>query len=248
MIRFTCPNGHKLSINESAAGKPGKCPNCKAKFFVPKPDENEPSPSEDDMIVFLCPNGHRLNGPKELQGKAGQCPHCNSKFHIPIYDDELVDDDDVIEDVEEFEEVSEVASVGSSIDEDENPFAAMAAADSSPDVSSSIPAAPSAAPASDEPQSQQAIEPSSGVSQARQTAAVFLRFWRGRREPEQVEIGFSGQSLVVHFFDISSVEADIGRFAIRQDDGKHAIYLVAWSDITHVAKLASKRLPGDFTS
>lgn len=242
MIRFTCPNGHRLSIKESAAGKPGKCPNCNSKFLVPELEDAEQAPPEEDMIVFLCPNGHRLNGPKSLQGKAGQCPHCGSKFHIPNYDEPLAEEDDeIVEDVEELEEVteelSEMASVGTSSLGPGDNAQGHAAVESQADP---VPAA--------QPGGSSVEQSSQGVSRARQTAAAFLRFWRGRRDPEKVEIGFSGKSLVVHFFDISSVETDIGRFAVRQDDGKHSVFHVAWNDITHVAKIDSKRLPVDFTS
>ncbi|MCR9117190.1 MAG: hypothetical protein NXI22_09635 [bacterium] len=252
MIRFSCPKGHRLSVDDSATGKPGKCPKCGSKFFVPEVDENDVSPVEDDMIVFLCPNGHKLNGPKELQGKAGQCPHCNSKFRIPNYDEEDIDDDEVIEDVEELEDITEVAAVDSGVQPADNPFAALeeAVARSESDVQSQ-PAASEGdpiEPATVTGDSSVGPVPSGNPAIARQMAASFLRFWRGRRDPEQVEIGFSGQSMIVHFFDIASVEADVGRFAVRQDDGRHTVYLVSWQEITHVAKVGSRKLPADFTS
>jgi hypothetical protein len=34
-IRFTCPNGHKLNVKESLAGRRAICPNCGAKLTVP---------------------------------------------------------------------------------------------------------------------------------------------------------------------------------------------------------------------
>jgi hypothetical protein len=34
-IRFTCPNGHRLNVKESLAGKRALCPNCGAKLTVP---------------------------------------------------------------------------------------------------------------------------------------------------------------------------------------------------------------------
>lgn len=35
-IRFLCPNGHKLNVKSYLAGKRGICPQCDAKFLVPK--------------------------------------------------------------------------------------------------------------------------------------------------------------------------------------------------------------------
>ena len=35
-IRFLCPNGHKLNVKAFLAGKRGICPQCDAKFLVPK--------------------------------------------------------------------------------------------------------------------------------------------------------------------------------------------------------------------
>jgi len=34
-ISFKCPNGHKLTTNESKAGKKGKCPVCQCVFEIP---------------------------------------------------------------------------------------------------------------------------------------------------------------------------------------------------------------------
>ncbi|WP_145053740.1 hypothetical protein [Lignipirellula cremea] len=110
MIRFLCPQGHQLSTKVEAAGKPGKCPTCGAKFLIPTAAEAQKALNalRQSTIVFLCPNGHRLNGPSDLQGKAGQCPHCNAKFRIPVYDDEQPVEETSGSDSEILENVTEI--------------------------------------------------------------------------------------------------------------------------------------------
>ncbi len=109
VIEFLCPNGHKIRCADDRANKPAKCPKCGVKFYVPGPEESEPSESGSwatapvqasgspgssssqmasrDQIEFLCPNGHRLWAAVGLQGRPGQCPECGSKFHIPTLAD-----------------------------------------------------------------------------------------------------------------------------------------------------------------
>ncbi len=121
-IRFVCPQGHKLAISPAAAGKPGKCPRCEAKFLVPTVEEAQAveAANRQNTIEFLCPNQHQLNAPRNMQGKRGQCPHCGAKFVIPVYETpsetsqnelESVDEIETIDDVEEVEEVEEVEVV-----------------------------------------------------------------------------------------------------------------------------------------
>lgn len=108
VIEFLCPQGHKIRCGDDRAGKPAKCPKCGVRFYVPGPDDSDPSdsgswataPAETsntpgsgsagalkEQIEFLCPNGHRVWAPISLQGRAGQCPDCGSKFHIPTLAD-----------------------------------------------------------------------------------------------------------------------------------------------------------------
>ena len=109
VIEFLCPNGHKIRCADDRANKPAKCPKCGVKFYVPGPEESEPSESGSwatapvqasgspgssssklasrEQIEFLCPNGHRLWAAVGLQGRPGQCPECGSKFHIPTLAD-----------------------------------------------------------------------------------------------------------------------------------------------------------------
>jgi hypothetical protein len=49
-IRFSCPNGHKLNVKETLAGKRGICPACGAKFVIPSATDSgsvtgSPAPS-----------------------------------------------------------------------------------------------------------------------------------------------------------------------------------------------------------
>lgn len=54
-IEFTCPNGHKLKVKESSAGKTGRCPVCNALVRVPAPASEEEI-SEDAILGILGPH------------------------------------------------------------------------------------------------------------------------------------------------------------------------------------------------
>jgi hypothetical protein len=41
-IRFSCPNGHKLNVKETLAGRRGICPACGAKFVIPSAGDAGP--------------------------------------------------------------------------------------------------------------------------------------------------------------------------------------------------------------
>jgi len=53
-IEFTCPNGHKLRVKESLAGKTGRCPVCSKMIRVPTPPGKEIS--EDAILGILGPH------------------------------------------------------------------------------------------------------------------------------------------------------------------------------------------------
>jgi hypothetical protein len=53
-IQVVCPNGHRLQVQESSAGKTGLCPICKAKVSVPVPSEDEGF--ENDLMDILGPH------------------------------------------------------------------------------------------------------------------------------------------------------------------------------------------------
>jgi hypothetical protein len=85
-IEVTCPQGHRLRVKESFAGKKGLCPVCKTPVLVPKPEKN--AVSEDDILNFIGPSTSGVLGraltPEEIQEleQAGsQIGHSNN--HTP---------------------------------------------------------------------------------------------------------------------------------------------------------------------
>ena len=61
-IRFQCPHGHALKVDDNLAGKTGRCPRCSAMIQIPKPKPKpQPQPkdagngelSEDAIIDIL---------------------------------------------------------------------------------------------------------------------------------------------------------------------------------------------------
>jgi len=107
-IEFTCPNGHKLKVKESSAGKTGRCPVCNALVRVPRSQAEELSedailgilgrhePSETPMPApserspgsagEAAADGPRLAPPKkscvkchrEIDGETHICPYCHT--------------------------------------------------------------------------------------------------------------------------------------------------------------------------
>jgi hypothetical protein len=53
-IQVVCPNGHRLEVQESLAGKTGLCPVCKARVSVPAPSKDQGF--EDELMDILGPH------------------------------------------------------------------------------------------------------------------------------------------------------------------------------------------------
>ena len=93
-IRVVCPNGHKLKVRESFAGKVGLCPTCKARVEVPsaRPEEI----SEDVIMGILGPHvtsGKRSDAdqpqPADQRGRSltpkKSCHQCNQEISAEIH-------------------------------------------------------------------------------------------------------------------------------------------------------------------
>ncbi|MBN2217037.1 MAG: hypothetical protein JW719_06645 [Pirellulales bacterium] len=59
-IRVYCPNGHKLNVKETQAGRRGICPQCGAKFTIPATGE-ETGPDDADQNVSVPPELPRVS-------------------------------------------------------------------------------------------------------------------------------------------------------------------------------------------
>ena len=53
-IHVVCPNGHRLQVQESSAGKTGLCPVCKVKVDIPLPSGD--GGFEDELMDILGPH------------------------------------------------------------------------------------------------------------------------------------------------------------------------------------------------
>lgn len=263
MLRFLCPNGHKVHCSDDQAGRPAKCPQCGVRFRVPVPGEatatEAPSetagaaPPKDELAVsadeqkaprtkepeieFLCPNGHRLHGPASLQGKPGQCPECGSKFRIPTYD-ELEED----EQPEQELGVGHADGTASDIDlatsaepmESEEPALEEEEADlPPPELEEQLDAAGSAI----------------SSQSASRWGSVVRRLWRERSHGAVLEICLENDETIVpdHFVAALS-DGDVGVFAIKSTNGSYTIQAVPWTAISQVVVRGVKSLPGDLRS
>jgi hypothetical protein len=85
-MKFTCPNGHKLSADSSNAGRRGVCPRCKSAFVIPKltPRISESSIlsvlgdyDADQSIVTKVPLATKPGSRAGAAKQTKSCPRCN---------------------------------------------------------------------------------------------------------------------------------------------------------------------------
>lgn len=238
VIKFLCPNGHKIHCPDDQAGRAAKCPSCGVRFRIPELSEledhgsEEPDPDAsqaqlsdsgefpavssdsdsdglgDDEIEFLCPNGHRLHGPPSLQGQPGQCPDCGSRFRVPSHD-EVPDE---IADGDE-ETPKEQISIGRS-DRGE-----ISLEDERPGSS----------------------EPGSNS-----LAALFSRLWAEKSRGAIIELhSADGQTIVPEHFAEGLSTGTHGVFAVSDPDGTYTLTVLAWESVVRVQVRRLKTLPGD---
>lgn len=95
VVRCTC--GAKLSLRAQAAGHKAKCPKCKAKFVVPKPEavgavapqyvppnhaqpKATPKPELLKKIIVECMCGSKLRIRPDARAHNIKCPKCSQSF------------------------------------------------------------------------------------------------------------------------------------------------------------------------
>ncbi|MGL6073247.1 MAG: MJ0042-type zinc finger domain-containing protein [Fimbriiglobus sp.] len=86
MIRFSCPGcAAAFTVDDSKAGKAGKCPKCESQFVIPEA-EGSPAPStsaESNEAVEInpCPKCNaRLTVAASDLGLDVECPHCKTVY------------------------------------------------------------------------------------------------------------------------------------------------------------------------
>ena len=77
MIKLRCPNGHKLSAQESQAGSRALCPKCQAKVLVPRP---EAKISDTSIMAVLGDYG----GDQAIVTRAVLAAKPESRRHAPV--------------------------------------------------------------------------------------------------------------------------------------------------------------------
>jgi len=55
-ISFKCPKGHKLTADDSKAGKKGKCPTCQSAFEIPTPPVTKKDVLTESVILGILGN------------------------------------------------------------------------------------------------------------------------------------------------------------------------------------------------
>lgn len=243
VIRFLCPNGHKIHCPDDQAGRAAKCPSCGVRFRIPELSEVEDHEPEDsdsdasqaqlsdsgefpdmsgsesstlgeDQIEFLCPNGHRLHGPASLQGRPGQCPECGSRFRVPSYD-EVPDEDEG--------NLEEQITLGRSDRDDALPKKEHPATE------------PSLTTTEDAPTGRPGIH---------QLADLFSMLWAERRRGAIIELHLTdGQTIAPEHFAKGLSSGTHGVFAVADPDGTYTLTVVAWESVVRVQARRLKKLP-----
>lgn len=95
MIRFDCEHcGQKIRVDGKAAGKRGRCPNCKQPITVPDLPQDELKLIEDSvdskqqsvepMVHYECGMCRKvLSAPIKEKGNIKKCPHCGGFVEVP---------------------------------------------------------------------------------------------------------------------------------------------------------------------
>lgn len=234
VIRFTCPNGHRLSSPDNTVGRSGKCPQCGEIFKVPAQstvsgkgsDTKVPSPNEE-IIEFLCPNGHHLEGPARLAGRGGQCPHCGTRFQIPTLEEiaasaELPDDDHEVEEVEEVEPAEESA---------EAEMAEAEVVEAPPSFDFIEPAG-----APDQPEMQVRFD--------HPMARLFEGIWDGSEPEAVVEVYLTdGKVLAPQHYAHSLSRGKHAVFGTMEPDNTQTLTVVSWELVSRVVVRGLREMP-----
>jgi len=257
VIRFLCPNGHKIHCPDEQAGRAAKCPKCGVRFRIPDPSEIEEDDSEvsdseasqaqlsdsgefltgsgagvetvdeDQEIEFLCPNGHRLHGPASLQGRPGQCPECGARFRIPSYD-EIPD--------EEEEEAEEQISVTRTDRQAEQDVALEELDEAEQDAEEEL-----------------AIDDTAGLEQiatetptALPLVGLFLKLWKAKPPGATVELHLEGGEVITPGrFAATLSQGSHGLFGTAESDETYTLTAVAWASVTRVVVRGMNELPDE---
>ncbi|HBO45708.1 MAG TPA: hypothetical protein DD670_17630 [Planctomycetaceae bacterium] len=81
-IRVQCPNGHKLNIKATQAGKRGICPRCGIKFDIPAADEATDSNGLEETVA-TAPDNEPADSPPPLVGSNGPSVEIPSITIVP---------------------------------------------------------------------------------------------------------------------------------------------------------------------
>lgn len=267
VIRFLCPNGHKLSAPEKGAGRAIKCPKCEVLLQVPKPPEEQKEGDPvvlqaEQIIEFYCPNEHYLQSPARLQGKRGQCPHCGETFRVPIVNaagrsaggatveevENLEEIEEVqeqpLEDVEEIEEIEEVAEPSASdthLGKSDKLKAAGQPPAKRPAASDEL-LLPDMGSLSGELPPPPPVMPDGVIPHP--LAWLFERIWEICDPEAVIELELEGgERLTPLHFSHELSHAQHAVFATRSPDGSHTITVIDWSKVARVSVRGLKELP-----
>ena len=275
VLRFLCPNGHKIHCPNQRAGKAAKCPKCGVKFQIPEVSDIEAAGSGDSLLAvsdsgssvsigaatrrqpsepeieFLCPNGHRLHGSASMQGRPGQCPDCGAKFRVPSYEEE--------KEQQQRRAASQVPNLEIEVVGDTRAHAdvAVQGVDEHPRIESQEHPRPElqetpADPSADHEKTVLRVVPAEGsgllgpVAEVSTLAGLFSKLWAEKAHGAQIELILSdGETLAPDRFAETLSRGSYALFSLDESDDTHTLTAVAWESIVRVVVRGVKQLPSD---
>jgi hypothetical protein len=73
-VLLQCPQGHRLRVDESLAGRDVDCPICKSRVLVPRPESN---PITDSGVVRILEADEALED-SQRRSRDRTCPRCGA--------------------------------------------------------------------------------------------------------------------------------------------------------------------------
>ena len=235
-MEFLCPNGHRIRCPDAHAGRAAKCPNCGVKFRIPNPAEvadREPSGSDSDISEPELTDSGLMASPTDEVAPIEKepefeflCPK-GHRLHGPVslqgrpgQCPECGSRFHVprYDEVSEEEETEQEISVGR-VDGAADSHLGSPAVDSGPSAASSHP-----------------------------TAVLFGRLWAEKPAVGSVELRLpGGETLVPEQFAELLSQQSHGVFAVKEQDGTHALTAVAWDSVVRVVVHGVEKLPREMT-
>ena len=259
VLRFLCPNGHKIHCPDDRAGKSARCPKCGVKFQVPAISDLEMSGSGDSLPAVADSGAFPVLGdsgvfpvvsvaerPAPVQEQLEfLCPN-GHRLYGPVslqgrpgqcpecgskfHIPAYLD----VPDEEQPDPPRQIDLLG--VEADEGSGATLARAEDQPEARAGGEEPASAAADGSRPEDRRpAPHP---------LAALFSRLWAERSQGVAIELHLvDGETITPDQFAVKPSQGSHGLFGVQEPDGTVTLAAVAWESICRVLVRGLKQLP-----